>query len=73
MQPLQKFPTNSNPADRSVDPAKVSPLTRAAFATGLAQSVFGGSYAPPAQAEWRDRSPSELAILRAMSWSGAGT
>ncbi len=57
-------------ADRSVDPAKVSPLNRVAFATGLAQAAFGAAYAPPAHASFVDRTPEETKRLRASAvWS----
>ncbi len=41
------------------------------FATGLAQAAFGHSYAPPHQADLRDRTPGEIAIIRAAGWRGA--
>jgi hypothetical protein len=43
------------------------------FATRAAQSAFGAAYAPPAQADWCDRTPAEIAVIRAMHWSGAAT
>ena len=41
------------------------------FATHAAQSAFGAAYAPPAHANFFDRSPGEIAMLRAASWQGA--
>ena len=52
MQNMNSLDTEIKSADRSVDPAKASPLTRVAFATGLAQAAFRGAYAPPAHASF---------------------
>ncbi len=65
MQDISHLTEIGNTADRSADQTDASALTRAAYATGLAQAAFGAAYAPPAHAEWRDRSPGELAIIRA--------
>ncbi len=68
---IEKSDTDSKPVDRSVDPGKVSPLNRVAFATDLAQSVFRGTYVPPSHTDFTDRSPVEIAIIRAAMWGGA--
>ena len=71
MEYLNPLNTEIKPADRSIDLAKVSPLNRVGFATGLAQAAFGTAYAPPTHANFVDRSPGEIAMLRAASWQGA--
>ena len=69
MQYLNPLDIKIKPVDRSVDPAK--PLSRAGRAVAFAQSAFGGNYAPPSEADWRDRSPAEIAVIRATMWGGA--
>ena len=71
MHYLQSLITEINPVRRPVDPAKVSPLNRVGFATGLAQAAFRGAYASPAHAKFVDRTPVEIAIIRAAMWGGA--
>ena len=58
------------PTDRSVDPGKVSPLNRIAFAVSAAQAAFGHTYIPPSEAGFVDRSPDEIATIRATMLGG---
>ena len=44
---------------------------RASFAAGVARYEFGGSYAPPDDAGFIERSPGEIAVLRAHRSPGA--
>ena len=60
MEPISCLTDKCNTADRSVDPGKVSPLNRIAFATGLAQAAFGRFYSPPEHEGFRDREPHEV-------------
>ncbi len=57
---------DARPADRTTAPQR----NRAAFATGLAQAAFGHPYAPPHQAEWRDRTPDEVRAALESLWVG---
>ena len=43
------------------------------FATNAAKAALGHAYARPEAASFIDRSPGEIAVIRAMRWSGAGT
>ena len=63
--------SHSDNVENHSAPDKVLEDNRAAFATGLAQSAFGAAYAPPLQADFCDRAPGEIAIIRAAGWRGA--
>ncbi len=56
---------------RSVDPAKVSAVNRIAYAAGATQYAFRGNYAPPSHASFVDKSPAEIAVIRAAMWGRA--
>ena len=71
MEPLQLPASKDNPADSSADQTGATPLNRVALATALAQAAFGYFYAPPAHADFRDRTPSELAAIRLSMGLGA--
>ena len=71
MEPLQLPASKDNPADRSADQTEVSPLSRTALATALAQGAFGRFYSPPIDADFIDKSPSELKAIRATMGVGA--
>ncbi len=73
MRYLATTDSDSKPDARPADQTDASPLTRAAFATGLAQAAFGAAYAPPDQANFCDKSPAEVSVIRALMWPGAAT
>ena len=58
--------SNSPSNNHNVETPK---LDRADFAARAAQSAFGGNYVPAAEADFCDRAPGEIAILRALRWS----
>ena len=57
--------------NRSTNATETSRPNQPDFATRAAQSELGGAYARPELDGFRDRRPDELAILRAIHWSGA--
>ena len=71
MQEISSFTEISNDRVGSANPAKAAALNRAVFATDLAQAAFGAVYAPPAHANFIDRSPSEISAIRATMGLGA--
>ncbi len=70
MQDIENFEHVDKTATFPVDPGKVSSWNRAAYAAGLAQAAFRGTYAPPNRTNWRDRTPAEIAVIRASMWPG---
>ncbi len=67
MQAIPNFEHADKMADRSVNPAKLNRQRELDdFATRAAQSAFRGNYVPPAQTDFCDRAPGEIAILRAL-------
>ena len=71
MEQIDVFTPTINPADRSADQTGASPLSRAGLATALAQAAFGANYAPPADANFIDRTPSEIEAIRLSMELGA--
>ena len=64
MEQISCLTEKRNPVQRSADTAEATPLNRVALATALAQAAFGANYAPPADADFLDRTPSEIAAIR---------
>ena len=59
------------PTDRSPSTTETPRPDKSDFATRVAQAELGPAYARPELDGWCDRSPAEIALLRAVNWSRA--
>ena len=70
MRPIATIPSPGN-IEVHKAPDKLICRMRAELATALAQAAFGYFYAPPADADFIDRTPSEIDAIRATMELGA--